>query len=160
MVDSDDILRLPDRSLNQFMQNLKQDFLNKKTYLKFMKISSKFIQVCACGQKLCHSYCVTAFVLRKQQIYCSDCYHYYRLYVRGEQLFTGLKSGNLLKLTILSIGWGCLISGWIIADHYMKEIYIKEEIKQAQKTQTVTRSNYQEVIGHNKKVEVIFKTDG
>lgn len=65
LVDSDDmILRLPERFLPPFLKNLKQDFLRKKQYLKFMKISSKFIQGCSCPDKFAHSYCSTAFVLR------------------------------------------------------------------------------------------------
>lgn len=84
MVDTDNIQGIPDRSLSPFLLSLKQDFLNKRAYLQFIKISSQFIQICECSQKICHAYCITAFVLRKQQIYCIDCYHYYRMYVQGQ----------------------------------------------------------------------------
>lgn len=44
VVDSDEsILRLPDKFLPQFLKNLRQDFLNKRQYLKFLKVNSKVI---------------------------------------------------------------------------------------------------------------------
>ena len=113
------------------MLNLKQDFLKKLSYLKFIRISSKFINICACSHKVCHSYCITAFVLRKQQIYCMDCLNYYRLYVCNEQLFTGLKQTNMLSVLMLMIFWGLVCVGVLMIDRYMKIEAITDTIRQA-----------------------------
>ena len=82
-------MRLPQRYMPQFLRNLRQDYIDKSPYLKYLRISSKFIQVCDCSWKNCHSYCVTAYVLRTQKIYCVDCDAFFQLYVKDERLFTG-----------------------------------------------------------------------
>jgi hypothetical protein len=44
LVESDDmILRLPERFLPPFLKSLKLDFLNKRQYLKYLRINSKVI---------------------------------------------------------------------------------------------------------------------
>ena len=87
VVDSDDvILRLPEKYLSPFLKDLKNDFMQKKEYLKYLLINSKLIKVCKCG-KIAHSYCTTAFVLRRVKIYCVDCDDYFRLFVKNEQIF-------------------------------------------------------------------------
>jgi hypothetical protein len=52
IVEKDDmILRLPDRFLSPFLKDLKSDFINKKKYLKYLRINIKFIKACNCENK-------------------------------------------------------------------------------------------------------------
>lgn len=120
MVDYDEVLRIPDRTLCQFLRNLKQDFLNKRQYLKFIKITSKFIQICKCSQKICHSYCATAHVLRNQRIYCIDCFHYFRLYVRSERIFSTFYTSRVIRMLVLFIFNAVIIYGVYELDRYLK----------------------------------------
>jgi hypothetical protein len=121
LVDSDDqILRMQERFLPPFLKNLKQDYLNNKLYIKYLKITSKLINVCDCEWKKCHSYCATAFVLRTQKIYCRDCYTYFYLYVKSSRLFTGeLLTDIVLYLIrfVLLIG---VIYGVFVVDRLLK----------------------------------------
>ena len=121
LVDSDDmILRLPERFLPPFLKQLKQDFLNKRQYLKFLRISSKFIQVCGCQHKVSHAYCATASVLRTQKIYCKDCFSYYPLYVKSERVFSSEYVGGMARLTSLCTVIIGAIYGIYEIDRYLK----------------------------------------
>ena len=121
LVDSDDmILRLPERFLPPFLKQLKQDFLNKRQYLKFLRISSKFIQVCGCQHKVSHAYCATASVLRTQKIYCKDCFSYYSLYVKSERVFSSEYVGGMARLTTLCTVIIGAIYGIYEIDRYLK----------------------------------------
>ena len=80
------IKRLPERFLSIFLRSLKKDFNKKRQYLKFLRISVKFVKACDCEMKNTHQYCLTAQVVRSQRIYCKDCGAYYHLYVKSEKL--------------------------------------------------------------------------
>ena len=83
------ILRLPDRVLTPFLFRLKQDFIKKCKYLRFLRMNSRSINICDCTQyQNCHAYCSTAYVLQKQKIFCSNCNNYYRLYAYKEVVLT------------------------------------------------------------------------
>ena len=121
IVESDDmILRLPDKFLPQFLRDLKRDFINKRQYLKFLRINSKLIQICKCEHKLCHAYCITAYVMRTQKIYCKDCFSYYHLYVRSEKLLSSEYLGGLFRLILLFLACSACIYGIYELDHYLK----------------------------------------
>lgn len=55
--------RLPDRSLTQFLRQLKQDVINNASYIKMLRLNSRFIQACNCDKDQVHSYCKTVQVL-------------------------------------------------------------------------------------------------
>lgn len=104
MVDSDlTILQLPERTLPPFLKSLKDDFINKRSYLKFLRISSKNIKVCECVHKTCHAYCATAFVLRSQKIYCKDCFGYFHLYVYNERIFSHEYIWGIVRLALILV---------------------------------------------------------
>lgn len=129
LVDSDDmILRLPERFLPAFLKSLKQDYLNKRQYLKFLRINSKFIKLCACQHKVAHAYCTTAFVLRSQIIYCKDCYSYYHLYVKSERIFSSEYIGSMLKLFLMFLAFSASIYGIFFIDRYLKGVHIHSEM--------------------------------
>ena len=57
--------RLPERVLTKLLQDLKTDMEAKANYLKYLKISAKFIKPCLCNErKRVHSYCQTALIIR------------------------------------------------------------------------------------------------
>ena len=58
------IKRLPERFLSPLLKNLKKDYINKRQYLKYLRINAKFIQACRCEDKINHAYCITALVVR------------------------------------------------------------------------------------------------
>lgn len=87
VTETDDMIkRLPERFLSPLLKSLKKDFTNKRQYLKFLRISVKYIKACNCENKDTHQYCLTAQVVRSQKIYCKDCGTYYHLYVKSEKL--------------------------------------------------------------------------
>ena len=51
--------RLPERALTQLLSDLKTDMEAKANYLKYLKISAKFISPCNCKSRMVHSYCIT-----------------------------------------------------------------------------------------------------
>ena len=127
LVDSDDaILRLPEKFLPPFLKQLKQDFLNKRAYLKFLRINSKFISCCACSHKRAHAYCMTAFVLRSQKIYCKDCNTYFHLYVKSERILSTEYLGSIVRLAFMFAVFGAVIYGIYYLDHYLKGLYIRD----------------------------------
>lgn len=81
---NDELTRLPDTALTQFLRQLKQDNLRKKRYLRTLRIAPKFIQPCNCGNKV-HSYCLAARVIMTEKIYCARCNEYYRFYSSDQE---------------------------------------------------------------------------
>ena len=129
IVESDDmILRLPDKFLPPFLKDLKRDYIQKRQYLKFLRISSKIIQICKCEEKKSHAYCCTAYVMRTQKIYCKDCYSYYHLYVKSEKLFSSEYLGGLMRLLMMLFAIAGVIYGVYEIDHYLKLEYTRELI--------------------------------
>ena len=52
VVDTDDMIkRMPERHLSPLLKSLKNDYINKRTYLKFLRIHSRFIYPCKCENK-------------------------------------------------------------------------------------------------------------
>jgi len=120
------ILRLPERFLPPFLKAMKQDFLRKKPYLKFLRINSKFIHICSCDHKICHAYCCTAQVLRSQKIYCKDCLSYFSLYVRSERIFSSEYLGGVIRLLLVFAMFSSLIYAVFYLDRFLKgELFLE-----------------------------------
>ena len=65
VVDKDNaLMHQQDDQLPPFLRNLKQDFVQKKDYLKLLKVKSSFVRSCACQDRFFHSYCATASIIR------------------------------------------------------------------------------------------------
>ena len=125
LVDNDDmILRLPERFLPPFLWNMKQDFLAKRPYLKFLRVNSRLIRICECSQKNAHAYCITAQVVRSQKIYCRDCKSYFHLYVKSERILSSEYMLDVLKLLLLVIASVAAIYGIYYLDRVLKGIYL------------------------------------
>lgn len=55
VAETDDMIRrLPERFLSPLLKSLKKDFNNKRQYLKFLRISVKYIKACSCEDKSTH----------------------------------------------------------------------------------------------------------
>lgn len=78
----DVIRRLPERTLTPLLYDLKNDLEAKANYLKYLKISAKFVKPCACSKKEAHAYCMTARIIRSQKIYCDYCGNAYNLFIK------------------------------------------------------------------------------
>ena len=103
---------------------MKQDFLAKRPYLKFLRINSRLIRVCDCPHKNAHAYCISAHVLRSQKIYCKDCMSYYHLYVKSERTLSSEYMLDVLKLLLLVITFVGAIYGIYYLDRVLKGIYL------------------------------------
>ena len=117
-------MRLPERFLPPFLWGMKQDFLAKRPYLKFLRINSRLIRVCECPDKNAHAYCVSAHVLRSQKIYCKDCKSYYHLYVKSERILSSEYMLDVLKLLILVSAFVGAIYGIYYLDRVLKGNYL------------------------------------
>lgn len=126
LVDSDDmIMRMQERFLPTFLKQLKQDYIKKMQYLKFLKINSKLIRVCDCEWKKIHTYCITAHVLRTKKIYCKDCYAHFYLYVRSQRLLSTELVGDISKYLVVFVAFIGFIYGIYFFDHMMKTSHVK-----------------------------------
>ena len=114
------IMRLQEKYLPPFLQNLKKAYVQGEGYLKYLHVNSKSIRVCSCEWKMCHSYCVTAFVLMKHKIYCSDCNQYFRLYVQSDKLINAELVYNMMKLGLYYAFLSLIIYGVWYLDIHMK----------------------------------------
>lgn len=131
LVDNDDmILRLPERFLPPFLKSLKQDYLQKRPYLKLLRINSKMISCCACHYKMAHSYCTTAFVLRSQKIYCRDCYSHFRLYVKSDRLFTSNYLTDLVKFAMMTAVFAFCIYTIYLLDRELRGLHVQKQMNQ------------------------------
>jgi hypothetical protein len=114
-----------------FLKQLKQAFLNKRPYLKFLRITSKIIRVCDCDERFCHTYCVTAFVLMTQKIYCKDCSDFFRLYAQEERIFSSEYLGGLVQLLMTLTFFAVLIYVVFYVDRWLKnDFYIDNKVEE------------------------------
>lgn len=77
------VKRMPDHTLNPFLKAVKNDLFNNEQYLKYLRVSSKFIRPCLC-KKPVHTYCITAQVIRSGCVCCKVCKQQYKLFVKEE----------------------------------------------------------------------------
>jgi hypothetical protein len=105
--------------LTKLLLNLKEDMQKKAAYLKYLKVSAKFIEACECDKKV-HAYCLTAQVTRTQKIQCEFCNAPFRYFIKKEKVC----NSKLMKLVvgyiltfILSI---MLTVGLVILDGWLK----------------------------------------
>ena len=71
---------------------------------------------------MAHSYCVTAFVLRSQKIYCKECFAYFRLYVKSERILNSAYLTSAIKMAAMFAIFGSGIYGIYYLDLYLKAI--------------------------------------
>lgn len=105
--------------------SLKEDMLKKAAYLKYLKVSTKFIQACECSKPV-HSYCLSALVTRTKKIRCTNCNQPFRYFIKKEKIC----NAKLLKLIIgyLVVFFFAMIAtvGLIILDGWMKFRHAKD----------------------------------
>jgi hypothetical protein len=113
------VKRLPERSLTPLLQELKEDMKHKANYLKYLKVSTRFIEACHCAEPV-HAYCLSAQVTRSKKIYCPTCKEPYRYFIKEEKIC----DTKLLKLVAIYFLVFVLIllglAGIMIFDGYLK----------------------------------------
>ena len=106
---------------------MKQGLEQKAVYLKYLKISPKWVVPCNCVDRVynnkpyrVHAYCATAKIILSQRIFCEKCHFQYNLFIKEEQIC----SGRLLTLFIKYVIFMILLTGFaaafLIFDAYLK----------------------------------------
>ena len=57
------LTRLPDRSLTDFLKQLKADAATNRPYLRMLRLNSNYIKACGCQNMKVHGYCKTVDVI-------------------------------------------------------------------------------------------------
>ena len=123
-----------------------------------MKINSKLIQGCSCQDKFIHAYCLTAFVLRSQKIYCKECYSYFRLYVKSERIISSEYIGSLVRLFILFVFAAAFIYAVYEVDNIMKRMTLRYDVQTAINEKTLSYNN-QSALEKDDRAQVIINND-
>ena len=123
---------MPNRSLSELLKDLKRDLEEKAKYLKYLKVSPKLIRPCACTGKVVHQYCMTAHVIRNNNIACPDCDLAYDLYVKKEKLFNPKLMRLALNYTVFIALMIILAAVILIIDGYLKTLNAHSDLVQAE----------------------------
>ena len=123
----DVVRRLPERALTKFLQDLKTDMEAKANYLKFIKISAKFIKPCLCERKLVHSYCQTALLIRNEKIYCERCGEAFNLFIMKEKKCSSKLVALLAKYFLFLLIMLVCAALFLITDAFLKTEQAKVE---------------------------------
>ena len=116
----DVVKRLPYRALTQLLSDLKEDMEAKANYLKYLKISAKFINPCGCSANYSHSYCMTAKIIRSQRIFCNKCGHAYNLFIKQEKMCSGKLLSLLFKYFLFLMIMFFFAASFLVLDAYLK----------------------------------------
>lgn len=126
----DQVKRLPERTLSPLLLDLKQDMQRKKEYLKYLKVSTKFIEACSCDQHV-HQYCLSAQVTKQRKIFCSQCGDHYKYWIKEEKIC----NSKLLKLIASYIVFFILVLlctvGVMMIDGYLKLRKFQEGLEES-----------------------------
>ena len=104
---------------------MKQDLRKKAPYLQFLRAKQSFIQPCGCDKKV-HAYCITAQIIKRQKINCSECDSYYKLYTKKEKLCSGQLALVMSKYFAILVGLLIFSIFFLIFDGYLKSDFAKE----------------------------------
>ena len=116
------VKRLPERSLTPLLIELKNDMDQKAEYLKYLKISAKFISPCACKTSDVHSYCQTASIIRSKCIFCKKCGYAYDLFIKQEKMCSGKLLSLLFKYFLFMLIMFFFAALFLVLDAYLKTI--------------------------------------
>ena len=130
----DVVRRLPERTLTKLLQDLKTDMEAKANYLKYLKISAKFIKPCLCERKQVHSYCQTARIIRNQKIYCEKCGEAFNLFIKKEKKCSAKLVALLTKYFLFLLIMLVCAASFLITDAFLKTEQAKEEPEAAKET--------------------------
>ena len=112
--------RLPERALTQLLSDLKTDMEAKANYLKYLKISAKFISPCNCKSRMVHSYCITAWIIRSKRIFCTKCGAAYNMFIKQEKMCSGKLLTLLFKYFLFLMIMFMAAAFFLILDAFMK----------------------------------------
>lgn len=107
----------------------------KANYLKYLKISAKFVKPCSCQERLAtHSYCQTARLIREQRIYCDKCGDAFNLFIKQEKMCSGKLISLLTKYFLFLLAMLLTAALFLIVDAWLKTRQAREEPEVALKT--------------------------
>lgn len=95
---------------------------NKAEYLKYLKISARFINPCLCKNIDVHSYCQTASIIRSKIIYCKRCREAYDLFIKQEKMCSGKLLSLLFKYFLFLMIMFFFAALFLVLDAYLKTI--------------------------------------
>ena len=104
---------------------MKEDMEKKAPYLKYLKVSSKFIDACNCLDQV-HSYCLSALVTRRKKIYCQTCYEPYKYYIKEEKVCNSKLFKIIAIYLVVFLVSIITTTGLMIFDGYLKYNHIKK----------------------------------
>ena len=93
----------------------------KANYLKYLKISAKFLKPCSCNERQqVHSYCQTARIIREMRICCDKCGDAFNLFVKQEKMCSGRLISLLTKYFLFLLAMFAAAALFLIIDAYLK----------------------------------------
>ena len=111
----------------------------KANYLKYLKISAKFINPCGCPSNQVHSYCMTAKIIRSQRIFCQRCGTAYNLFIKQEKMCSGKLLSLLFKYFLFLMIMFITAASFLILDAYLKT-------REAQNNPEVAKATFEALI--------------
>ena len=115
------VKRLPERALTPLLSDLKADMEAKANYLKYLKISARFLKPCSCtNQMSVHAYCQTARIIRDQRIYCKRCGDAFNLFIKQERVCSGKLISLLTKYFLFLVIMLICAALFLIVDAFLK----------------------------------------
>ncbi len=112
---------------------MKQDLLQSRlSYLKYLRVSAKFIDPCQCPRRKVHTYCQTAQIIMNQRIYCDRCGSHFNLFIKEETLCNSKLIQRLIQYFFLILLLVSVNTGFLILDGFMKTRHAAQHPEQAQ----------------------------
>ena len=113
---------IPDRSLTQFLKDMRTHVKSESKFLSLLKVSAKFVKACDCQKKdkHVHAYCLTAFIIHNKKSYCEKCRFHYNLFIKQEKFCTTKVCILFVKFFFLLILLAAMSVGLVVLDAYLK----------------------------------------
>ena len=116
---------MPERSLTPLLLSLKEDMQKKAAFLRYLKVSTKFIEPCLCQDPV-HQYCISALVTRTKKIYCQTCNQPYKYFIKEEKI-CNTKLLKLIAAYIVVFAASMVATvGLMIIDGYLKYLHVRD----------------------------------
>ena len=112
---------------------MKADLEKNAEYLQYLKVSPKLIKPCPCEGKVFHQYCMTAHVIRNNNIHCLKCDTAYDLFVKKEKFCNPKLICLLFNYLVFMLLIVFIAAVALVLDGYLKTYNAHLDPVQAQK---------------------------
>ena len=99
--------------------------------MKYLKVSQELIKPCSCKKKVYHQYCMTAYVIRNNTIFCQKCDMAYDIFVKKEKFFNGKILRLLFTYCLFMVVIFIFAAVTLIIDGYLKTMEAHRNPEQA-----------------------------